>query len=50
MSNAAHIVSMERQTVPASDRAFAAWFECSRCRARVHLGDRFCRFCGVKFA
>jgi hypothetical protein len=50
MTALARIVSMERQTVPPSDRAFEAWFECSICRARVHLGDRFCRFCGVKFA
>jgi hypothetical protein len=44
----ARIVAMERlngdKTVP-----FEAWFECSSCHARVHLGDRFCRWCGIKF-
>jgi hypothetical protein len=28
---------------------FRAWFECSDCQAVVHLGDRFCRWCGVQF-
>jgi hypothetical protein len=49
MSAVARVVTMERLNGDKT-AVFESWFECSICRARVHLGDRFCRFCGVKFA